>query len=332
MPIRVDCPNCRRTFRVSDEYAGRRGRCPHCEEPVRVPDDDLPFLESPPEEEYDADDDEWPRPRHVELAPRGPRAHLPAWRRVSLGFLIQQVGAGLNLLALALVISAMTLLAEDPGDFDQEPTVGQTIASSIGALTALFGLIAQVTGRFMSATTPVLAPRAIGLVSAIGTALLLPAVCAVGGLAIVICAGGNGNAAAVAIVGLGMFGYLMFWTACEATHGFAMGSVGRVLRADGLRTFGRLMGVAVIVGGVLAIFSLCGLGAWADANNPNGQNVAANKAEDRLFLGWLVCAGLMTGLYLMLDVVLLQKGRAAVAGIAGRDGDEGGEGLWQQGD
>jgi hypothetical protein len=323
MPIRVTCPACRRTFRVAEEYAGRRGRCPHCEEPVRVPDEELPLLESLPEDEYGAEDEESPRPRYRESDPRpSPRDHLPAWRRVSLGFLIQQAGAGLNLLALALVISAMTVLAEDPGDFDQEPTLSQTIASSIGALAALFGLVAQITGRFLSASTPVRAPRAIGLVSAVGTALLLPALCAVGGLAILLAAGGNGDEAAVAIVGLGMFGYMTLWTACEATHGFAMGSVGRVLRADGLRTFGRLMGVAVIVGGVLAIFCLCGLGAWADANNPNGQNAAANKAEDKLFLGWLIAASLVTGLYLMLDVVLLQKGRAAVVGIAEPDEDE----------
>ena len=86
------------------------------------------------------------------------------------------------------------------------------------------------------------------------------------------------------------------------------------------------------MGGVLAIFSLCGLGVWADANNPNGQNAAANKAEDRLFLGWLICAGLLTGFYLMLDVVLLQKGRAAVARIADPDADEGREDRWEQGD
>jgi hypothetical protein len=326
MPIRVTCPACRQTFRVAEEYAGRRGRCPHCQEPVRVPDEELPLLESLPEDQYDADDEELPRGRYREPAMRpSAREHLPAWRRVSLGFLIQQGGAGLNLLALALVISAMTLLAEDPGDFEKEPNVGQSIASSIGALAALFGLIAQITGRFLSASTPVRAPRAIGLVSAIGTALLLPALCAVGGLAIVVGAGGNGAAGAVVIVGLGMFGYMMLWTACEATHGFAMGSVGRVLRADGLKTFGRVMGVAVVVGGALAIFSLCGLGAWADANNPNAQNAAANKAEDRLFLGWTIGASLATGLYLMLDVVLLQKGRAAVAHIdePDPDGDHG---------
>src|SRR5437870_4698275 len=117
MPIRVTCPACRRTFRVADEYAGRRGRCAHCEEPVRVPDEDLPLLEALPSGQDDPDDDDWPRARDREPAARpSPRDHLPAWRRVSLGFLIQQAGAGLNLLALALVLSAATVLAEDPGD------------------------------------------------------------------------------------------------------------------------------------------------------------------------------------------------------------------------
>src|SRR5207244_1397650 len=81
MPIRVTCPACRRTFRVADDYAGRRGRCAHCEEPVRVPDEDLPLLESLPEGEYDADDD-WPGSRDREPAPRPtPRDHLPAGPR-----------------------------------------------------------------------------------------------------------------------------------------------------------------------------------------------------------------------------------------------------------
>jgi predicted Zn finger-like uncharacterized protein len=37
MPIRVQCPMCESSFRIADEHAGKRGKCPKCGEPVRVP-------------------------------------------------------------------------------------------------------------------------------------------------------------------------------------------------------------------------------------------------------------------------------------------------------
>jgi Zn-dependent protease with chaperone function len=37
MPIQVDCPSCRTAFRVEDDYAGKRGTCPHCNEKLVVP-------------------------------------------------------------------------------------------------------------------------------------------------------------------------------------------------------------------------------------------------------------------------------------------------------
>lgn len=37
MSISVECPWCQSTFRVKDEYAGKRGRCPACKRPVTVP-------------------------------------------------------------------------------------------------------------------------------------------------------------------------------------------------------------------------------------------------------------------------------------------------------
>ena len=37
MPIRVDCPSCRASFRVGEEHAGKRGKCPRCKEPILVP-------------------------------------------------------------------------------------------------------------------------------------------------------------------------------------------------------------------------------------------------------------------------------------------------------
>ena len=225
---------------------------------------------------------------------------------------------GLNLLALGLFVAALTVLSDDPGDFEKEPNTGEMVASSVGALAAFLGLIVQVVGRFVSAGTPVKAPRTIGFISAIGTAALLPAMCVVGGMAALMAGAGNDPAAAT-LAGLGMFGYMTLWVACEATHGAAMGSVGRVLRADGLRALGRGLAVAVVLGGVLAMVCLCGFGVWAEANNPNGQNPAAAQTENHFILGWLIGTSVITGLYWMLDMVLLQQGRSAIARIAQED-------------
>jgi predicted Zn finger-like uncharacterized protein len=37
MPIRIECPSCQARFTVSDEAAGRRGRCPKCKGEITVP-------------------------------------------------------------------------------------------------------------------------------------------------------------------------------------------------------------------------------------------------------------------------------------------------------
>src|SRR4051794_15816911 len=130
MPIPVTCPTRRRTFRVADRYAGRRGLCPGCRGVVAVPDTDLEPLE--PVGEESAYDD---RPRRARWNPERPPSrldHLPAWRRIGLGFLIQQAAAGLYLVALALVGAAAVVLPDDPLDFDRQPTPGEVVAGAVG--------------------------------------------------------------------------------------------------------------------------------------------------------------------------------------------------------
>lgn len=327
MPIPVTCPTCQRTFRVGDRFAGRRGLCPGCRSVVEVPGEDL--------EPLSAVDDEWddgPRPwrprREPERRP-SPRDHLLAWRRVGLGFLIQQVAVALNLLALALTVAATVALPDDPLDFDRQASPAEVVAWAIAACAGFFGLALQLVGRFVSAPTPVRAPRAVGWFSAIMTGLQFPAGCMLGLFAAIVGAdqqqqagGGNGGGpdpALTMLVGLGVFGWLALLAVAEACHGFAVGSVGRVLRADAVRTLGRGLGVYVLVAGFLAMVCLCGFGAWADANNPNGQNPAAVRQENQLFIGWVIGAGVLTGLYLMLDVVLLQQAKTAIARIGEAD-------------
>ena len=235
-----------------------------------------------------------------------PQDHLPVWNRIALGFLIQQAGVGINLLALMSIVSAMTVLSDDPGDFEKEPGVGEMVASSVGAVAALLGLIVQVVGRFVSAGAPVKAPRTIGFISAIGTALLLPAMCVAGGMAVVAAGAGNDPAAAT-IAGLGVFAYVICWAAAETTHGCTMGSVGRVLRSDGLRILGRGLAVAVVLGGILAIACMCAFGLWVEAHNPNGQNPAAVQTENKLLFAWMIGISAATALWL-LDLVLSRDG------------------------
>jgi hypothetical protein len=37
MPIVVVCPGCLKSFKVSDQHAGKTGRCPKCNHPIKVP-------------------------------------------------------------------------------------------------------------------------------------------------------------------------------------------------------------------------------------------------------------------------------------------------------
>jgi hypothetical protein len=38
MPITVVCPGCRKSFKVSDKFAGKKGPCPKCKTVIEVPD------------------------------------------------------------------------------------------------------------------------------------------------------------------------------------------------------------------------------------------------------------------------------------------------------
>lgn len=322
MPIRVTCPSCHLTFRVGDHQAGRRGLCPECGEVVAVPDHELPRLDpidEPADRRHRYADPDGPR-RSPSAPPPVPRAHVSAWRSVGTGYLIQQGGAAVNFLAVLLVVTAGTVLNDPHADPNADPDVAQVVCGLSGLAAWLLGTGLLAVGRFVSARTPVRAPRPPGWISALITAAQLPAGCLVGGLAAVVGLDqqqqGNPNPAAVLLVGFGVVGWIGLLAAGEACHGFAVGSAGRVLRADGVKLFGRGLAALVIGGGFLVLLSLCVIGAVMDDQNPNGQNPAANQAEDELMIGWLVGASVLVGLYLVLDVVLLQMARAAIHRIA----------------
>lgn len=64
MSISFSCPNCARALRVRDDLAGKRVRCPQCQQPASVPavrpPEDQDFTESPSEDETPGDDGEFP--------------------------------------------------------------------------------------------------------------------------------------------------------------------------------------------------------------------------------------------------------------------------------
>jgi hypothetical protein len=40
MPILVSCPSCKKSFQVSDQFAGKQGPCPNCKTPIKIPKPD----------------------------------------------------------------------------------------------------------------------------------------------------------------------------------------------------------------------------------------------------------------------------------------------------
>lgn len=68
MPV-LDCPHCDNRVRLPDTAAGKRVRCPRCQEPFRVPADD------PDDDRGDGREDREPRPR-----PRDEERRRPASR------------------------------------------------------------------------------------------------------------------------------------------------------------------------------------------------------------------------------------------------------------
>ena len=321
MPLTVTCPSCHRTFRVGDQFAGRRGLCPDCGAVVTVPDLAPPQLDPWPDEPTPE-----PRRRRRE-SPRRPtsRDHLPAWRRVSVGFLIQQVAAVLLLIGLILAVAGVLLLADDPGDLKAEPNEAQGLAALLGFLVLSLGFVVQMIGRMLSAAAPAGPPRVLGTLSAVAGVVQFLGFCLSGlllGVAEVQAQQGNpADPALETLGGLCLFGWMFVVVGGESLHGFAVGAVGRALRADGARVLGTGLGLFAAFMGLAAVFVFCGLAAWVGNNNP--QNPEPDAEQSRALLAWLVGVGLLCATYWGLDLILLQLGRSAVArnvGEADRSG------------
>jgi hypothetical protein len=69
MAIQFDCPSCGKQLKAPDETAGRRGKCPHCQNPIQVPElvyevEEVPVAEEAPDQgAYALAPEEAPRPQ-----------------------------------------------------------------------------------------------------------------------------------------------------------------------------------------------------------------------------------------------------------------------------
>jgi hypothetical protein len=217
------------------------------------------------------------------------------------------------------------LLTDDPGDLQAEPNTSQVVAAGLGILGLNLGFVGQAVGRMVSASTPVRAPKALGVLSAIASVIQILLTCGVGSFFLLLEAEaeqGNGpDIALETLGGLSLLALMFVVVGGESIHGFAVGAVGKVLRADGARVMGNGLGILAALGGLLAVFVFCGLAAWVGENNP--QNPEPNPEQTTAMLGWMIGSGVLLGLYWVLDLVLLQLGRSAVARIGEptEDGD-----------
>lgn len=113
MAIQFDCPECEERIKVKDELAGRKIKCPHCTEPVRVPSEDVDEEERPARKTTTAVTEERPRKKAAaskveddEDRPRKKKKKKQSGNTVlivstAIGILILLVGGGV---AVALLL------------------------------------------------------------------------------------------------------------------------------------------------------------------------------------------------------------------------------------
>lgn len=333
MALTVKCPSCLRVFRVSDSYAGQRGRCPECGEICQVPEVELPELEPLPtshREDRSRDDDrdrDRDRYRDRDQAPRRrrrPEDDWSEWQRISLAYGIELWASAMLLIATALVLVANTILPDDPLDFNAEPNTAQMATAGVGVIVGMLGFIVLLVSRFFVLATPVRTAATLAKVSlgmlAVQFFIGLMGLCVVMAVLGAQQQGNNPDDAVALLVGMCMLGWLMFVAASEACHGFGLASVGKALRVDGLVTWGKTLAWAVVGGCVLVFIGFAVLGTWAEMQNPNGQplNPAAQQTEDILALACIVLMMVLLLLYFMLNVLAMQAGRRAIQAIGER--------------
>ena len=135
--IRLICPECQTRFTTSDTYAGKVGRCPKCNSPLRVP----------------------PLSRAAAAA-EPPAPAVPAGGNVGMGQVFRWIGEGIacglrNVVPLTLGLLVMLILATlawilclVPGVFLEPPLLAGFILITLAAARGESGLLGRLFAGF----------------------------------------------------------------------------------------------------------------------------------------------------------------------------------------
>jgi predicted Zn finger-like uncharacterized protein len=168
MPIIVDCPECNGRFKVRDELAGRRVKCPKCGDTVTVPDEEEPAVAAGPprrsrpraaDDDYEDDRPRRRRPRDDDDDDDYDRPRTKSKKGLIIGLC---VGGGV-LLAGGVVLILLLLLKGGGSERDliigewegiEGPDAGQRIEFTKDGklISGVFGGKKTVNYRMLSAT------------------------------------------------------------------------------------------------------------------------------------------------------------------------------------
>jgi predicted Zn finger-like uncharacterized protein len=138
MPISVQCDSCQHSFKIKDEFAGRKVRCPGCKTSITIPDDDQDDLLD------EQADDEMSSPAPRSRSDRGRRPKSTSKSKPSSAWYIQHwhwlVVLGVMLIALVPVVGLVFAM----------------LVSGVGVLMVLIGGVAPFLRIIVSAPGTVL--------------------------------------------------------------------------------------------------------------------------------------------------------------------------------
>ena len=168
--IQFDCPHCRKTLRVKDEFAGQHGKCPHCQNVTTVPlrsapppapaaapiRASAPTVVFPPAAQAPA------TVSSASGAP-GPAPPTPGVPVAAVYPVVPRRVSGLGIAGLVLGILGAA--------FCWLPPVGLALAF-VGLILAAVGLVLSTTGKKSGLSMPI-AGMAVSFVAVIAGAVML---------------------------------------------------------------------------------------------------------------------------------------------------------------
>jgi hypothetical protein len=309
MPVTVTCTDCYRSFRVPDEFAGGRGRCPYCRTVLDVPGlpDAAALSEEAPEarrhtsDEATDHDGDW-----REEAPRS------AWSRYRAGLSCIQAGCYIG---IAMFLASLIFYVHQQG---APPARGDVVAGLLG-IAVLLALIASVVvvivGRSLSLSPPHPTVRGnarasfiLTLVSAGFLGLALVAL-----IAVEAAGGGRADRSTALLGGCGILIGIVAGLVAEMLYQISLLHVGKHFRDMRLRRWATVMIIAtslflallvvmVLVAGAIGAAGAGPGRARRDPDNPFGE--AADAIQ--------IVMSILPLVYLAAYAYTLQLGKNAI--------------------